>query len=308
MVSQCIPPALFVMWRTPHILGKTDAKKVPPTEISIHDLKLFHVYMRDAEASDHLTGDVCIFNDNSLAALWAGLRFRKTSREALAVVPRERYHGNFETSSPRKFDSPRSNPSKPVKDEETKILPPQPPPAADPAPAHARKPFVQNASITIPAAKWDIKKTTDQLLGIIAAERGWDASDMDLSTSFTEIGVDSIMSIAITTAAKTQLQMDLPVSCLIDHPTVSDLGKAIAALNYHDNVTKSATSNATEPEMTKAENLAKSPASRSKTDVDSDCIDENLDTDGVPLESSLDSESMPPATTYSELLSRVIIL
>jgi len=65
------------------------------------------------------------------------------------------------------------------------------------------------------------------LLRIIASETGFDIKDMDPSTAFSDIGVDSLMSIAIISAAQRQLGLELPASFFIDHPTIQDLGQEV---------------------------------------------------------------------------------
>lgn len=73
------------------------------------------------------------------------------------------------------------------------------------------------------------------LLKLVASESGYDITDMGPSTLFSDMGVDSLMSIAILSAAKHEMNLELPAAFFIDHPAVSDVrrnfGKVIKTAN-----------------------------------------------------------------------------
>ncbi|EFQ28363.1 beta-ketoacyl synthase domain-containing protein [Colletotrichum graminicola M1.001] len=79
----------------------------------------------------------------------------------------------------------------------------------------------------------------DILLSVIAKESGLDPSEIGMDTSLADIGVDSLMSIAIIGAVKEQTGTELPASLLADCATVSQVVRTIASDNsqeYHSNV------------------------------------------------------------------------
>ncbi|KAI3557779.1 beta-ketoacyl synthase domain-containing protein [Colletotrichum abscissum] len=64
------------------------------------------------------------------------------------------------------------------------------------------------------------------ILESISRETGTDSAQLTDDTATADVGVDSIMAIEITAAVKKQTGIDLPVSTLIDYPTIGDLRKA----------------------------------------------------------------------------------
>ncbi|KAJ0338887.1 hypothetical protein COL922a_005082 [Colletotrichum nupharicola] len=71
----------------------------------------------------------------------------------------------------------------------------------------------------------------DILLSVIAKESGLDPSEIGMDTSLADIGVDSLMSIAIIGAVKEQTGTELPASLLADCATVSQVVRTIASDN-----------------------------------------------------------------------------
>ena len=67
----------------------------------------------------------------------------------------------------------------------------------------------------------------DILLSIVAHEVGIDLAEIQRSTPFAEIGVDSLMTISILDAFKTQLGMNLPAMFFQENPTVADVQRTL---------------------------------------------------------------------------------
>lgn len=67
----------------------------------------------------------------------------------------------------------------------------------------------------------------DFFISAVAAETGIDPDEIEPSTLFTDLGVESLMSIAVLSAVKEQTGRMLPASFLNDHPTVADVRKAL---------------------------------------------------------------------------------
>ncbi|KAL9598139.1 MAG: hypothetical protein Q9219_004695 [cf. Caloplaca sp. 3 TL-2023] len=84
------------------------------------------------------------------------------------------------------------------------------------------------------------------LLSIIAHEVGIDRTEMLPSMTLAEIGVDSLLTISILDAFKTQAGKSLPATFLQDHPRVLDVERALQA-----------------PTVTKSPNVTSPPASSS---------------------------------------------
>ena len=67
------------------------------------------------------------------------------------------------------------------------------------------------------------------LMSIIAREVGIEESEIQLSTPFAEIGVDSLLTISILDALKQEIGMNLSANFFHDHPTFADVQKALGA-------------------------------------------------------------------------------
>lgn len=60
-------------------------------------------------------------------------------------------------------------------------------------------------------------------LGIVAEEIGLSASELEPSSDFVELGVDSLLSLTATSRLREELELDVPSSLFVDCPTVKDL-------------------------------------------------------------------------------------
>jgi iron transport multicopper oxidase len=65
------------------------------------------------------------------------------------------------------------------------------------------------------------------LMSIIASEVGIEESEIQLSTPFAEIGVDSLLTISILDAYKTEIGINLSANFFHENPTFSDVQKAL---------------------------------------------------------------------------------
>lgn len=77
-----------------------------------------------------------------------------------------------------------------------------------------------------PSAK-DDSDVAGIFISAVATEAGLDASEIEPSTLFTDLGVDSLMSIAILGVFKDQTGMMLPASFFNDHPSAAKVRKAL---------------------------------------------------------------------------------
>lgn len=74
----------------------------------------------------------------------------------------------------------------------------------------------------------DSIRMADVFTTAVASETGTDPSELEGSTLFADLGVDSLMSIAILSAVKEKTGLMLPASLFTDYPTVAQLRKALA--------------------------------------------------------------------------------
>lgn len=67
----------------------------------------------------------------------------------------------------------------------------------------------------------------DVFISLVAAETGVDLAEMEPSTRFSDLGVESLMSIAVLSAVKDRTGAMLPASFFNDYPTVADVRKEL---------------------------------------------------------------------------------
>lgn len=91
------------------------------------------------------------------------------------------------------------------------------------------------------------------LLAVVASETGYSVEDMKPSVSFVDIGVDSLLSIAIVAAVKRMIGIELPGSFFQEHPTVADVTSQFTADEVSDSVS---TTQSPSPSTPKDDGLA----------------------------------------------------
>lgn len=75
----------------------------------------------------------------------------------------------------------------------------------------------------------EMNDVADVFISSVAAELGIDPAEMEPSTRFSDLGVESLMSIAILSAVNDRTGTMLPTSFFIDYPTVADATKELGS-------------------------------------------------------------------------------
>lgn len=65
--------------------------------------------------------------------------------------------------------------------------------------------------------------TMDRILSIIGEEVGLSKSDLTPETEFSEVGIDSLLSLTMTSRFQEELDLDLPSSVFVENPTIGAL-------------------------------------------------------------------------------------
>lgn len=78
-----------------------------------------------------------------------------------------------------------------------------------------------------------------QALGIVAEEIGLAPSELAPSNAFADLGVDSLLTLTITSRLREELDIDVPASLFVDYPTVKELTTFLGATTGGDVVTSS---------------------------------------------------------------------
>ncbi|KAL6718616.1 hypothetical protein ACLMJK_002850 [Lecanora helva] len=174
----------------------------------LSDSEEYECYVTIQDSPDNtnvLMGDAYVFNGDELVVLCAGMCFQRMHKIILATIL-------------GKNVTPTQSHSKPTAPQHQ---------LEKPAVALIQAGNARNSKI--PAKQEGERKSgeADRLLSIILSESGFSADDVDLSTPFSDMGVDSLMSVTIISAAKKELGMDLPASFFMNNPTVKDMRQAL---------------------------------------------------------------------------------
>lgn len=154
-----------------------------------------------------MAGDVYVFEDNEIIAVIGGVKFQAIPRTLLnKLLPPA--NGYIPPSAPRK---------------ESKKLAPKP--------EKARK-VVQESAPPKPRSTTKIRSNSaiDTFMSIIADELGMETSELLDESEFSDIGVDSLMSLSVTGRIREELDMDVPTSLFTDNATIGEAKAALLAL------------------------------------------------------------------------------
>lgn len=152
-----------------------------------------YVRMRETDKKNIVSGDVYCLEGSRVIALFEGVKFMRIPRRILdQVLPRS-----------------HSSTSRPVVDgliQQTHQTPMQV--ASE---VHVSSPIPKPVSIV------------SQSLTIIAQECGLDESELADPNSFNDLGVDSLMQLAITSRMREEIEIEVSSNLFMDYPTVADL-------------------------------------------------------------------------------------
>ena len=191
----------------------------------LSDTKAYTTYvaMQPADKPGIVTGDIFVFEDDKLVALCGGLYFHKMTKKVLRII-----FGQGGQASAKKTSQAKT--AAPIKQqpEAVDIEPSSQDSLPDSDERSAYDSFGSGAIESSPPSSVDNDNELDVaevLLAIITTETGFEAADMEPSTKFADMGLDSLMSIAISTAAKREIDLELPPSYFTDNATVGDIRK-----------------------------------------------------------------------------------
>jgi naphtho-gamma-pyrone polyketide synthase len=172
-----------------------------------------------------MAGDVYVFEGDDMVALVGGVKFQAISRAVLnkLLPPINGVTGpqKVPRDGKRKMET-APIPTKPSPKKLAAQAPPQPfysapLPATPPGPVHAAS-----------------SPESGAFLSIIAEELGMELSELADTAAFSDIGVDSLMSLTITGRMREDLDLDVPTSLFTDHATIGAAKAAIFALKDND--------------------------------------------------------------------------
>lgn len=191
----------------------------------LSDTKTYTTYvaMQPSDKPNVVSGDVFVLEGDRLVALCGGLYFHKMTKKVLRIIFGQGGQSPTKKTAQTKTAAPVKQQSQAVVAETSEQ---KPLPDSDKSSA-----YDSSGSGTIGSSppssvdNDDEPDVAEALLAIIAAESGFDAGDMESSTEFADMGLDSLMSIAIISAAKRDMDLELPATFFTDNATVGDIRK-----------------------------------------------------------------------------------
>lgn len=201
-----------------------------------------YVSMQETGQHGMLTGDCFVFDGDTLVLATMGIKFQKLPRVVLNSI----LGGAGPTSKPtaktqQGQTKPNARPNQPMKSpmsikttEQASAKPRQVTSGRSQSPNSSSE-SGEERNISTPITPFADANTEviDSLLSLIATESGCDVNDINDDTVFSDIGLDSLMSITISAALRKDIGIELPGTFFVDHPTV---GEAKAALGIETDV------------------------------------------------------------------------
>ena len=159
--------------------------------------------IQDEDNKGICSAQVFVFQDQRLAAVCTNISYQKMTKRVLGVVM-----GKVGLSA--------------------KSSPPEHPTGSKPSTSPVGS-SVGHASVAKKSkSDGNASQIAQNLLAAVASETGYSIDDMQPSDSFADMGVDSLMSIAIVSAVKRTNDVELPATFFQEHPTVADVTNKFA--------------------------------------------------------------------------------
>ncbi|KAL9064298.1 MAG: hypothetical protein Q9161_008967 [Pseudevernia consocians] len=193
----------------------------------LSDTKTYTAYvaMQPSEKPNVVVGDVYVFDGNNLMALCGGLFFHKTTKKFLRMVFGQDGPAPARNTVQSKTAAPIEKPSRAISAETSKIVSFSDSDANSVYDSSGSGPDASSPPSSVDND--DEPDVAEALLAIIAAQCGYELVDMEPSTEFVDMGLDSLMSIAITTAAKQEMDLELPATFFTDNIKIADIRKEL---------------------------------------------------------------------------------
>lgn len=179
-----------------------------------------YVCMQPMDKKGIFVGDVYVFEEDKLVCVCAGVFFQEMTKRVLKTIFGKISLGGSQGTRDLSNDAPvKARSGGRVSETHGKDQ------SLSSKTSHTSEsaPGLTTSSSQTSLDDQDDPSIADSLLAIVASECGVDMKDMESSTVFSDLGLDSLMSIAIISAVKGRMDVDLPATFFNDHTTVSDV-------------------------------------------------------------------------------------
>lgn len=162
----------------------------------------------------------------------------------------------------------------------------------------------ENRSVSVGQGKQPASSSgiMDRILAIVGDEVGISPSELTTETEFSEVGIDSLLSLTMTSRFQEELDLDLPSSVFVENPTVGALKRLILGEEGDGSGTNPS---AQSPDDALVE-VDSSSSEDSQSDIDSATdsasshtppLSSIATTPGVPTKWSMEVDSHPPTAS-----------
>lgn len=159
-----------------------------------------YIRMQNIKGTKVMSGDVYVFDGDRIIGMTGDLKFQAIPRKVLNIMlpPRGAAAALMGTAASTKpAPAKAATPTKASKSKETKI--------------------VTKTNI----AKVNVKlSVTSEIFNILAAEVGVSHDELADNIAFTDLGVDSLMSLTVSGRIREDLELDISSNAFVDYPTI----------------------------------------------------------------------------------------
>ena len=192
-----------------------------------------YVYMEESADCESLVGHCYVFDGDRLVQVLKGIKFHKMKRSMLemSLAAAAHHPSQHEAKQPQKKPKMKLerelNPGKldsklQLLGPELRNMSPEPELLSD-----SRSSSSELAELT--PEEPSTPDTIKTLFSIIASECGCGVEDMSDETLLTELGLDSLMAVAVLNTVKQDTGLDLEMSFFLHHPTAGQARQALLA-------------------------------------------------------------------------------
>jgi naphtho-gamma-pyrone polyketide synthase len=223
-----------------------------------------YVRMVEIQGTNLISGDVYCLDNSQVIALFGGVTFMRIPRTVLdQVLPRSQL---------------RSTMAHAIHGEELQITKDQQP-----------KPngLLSSATSNSVAGKRSVHSFSivSQVLAIVAEECGVDQNELANPNSFADLGVDSLMQLAISSRMREEMELEVASSLFLSYPTVGALKEYLDQLEPQNTLSAPASSSASELNSPFDDGLGSPTTSLPSLDAD----DLTMRSLGIPDKEKIDS-------------------
>ena len=243
-------------------------------------------------------GDVYLFDESELVALCTGIKFQRMTKAVFGIISGKDAIKTSQKPGVKSNTTPPKHKLPPVRNESQKQWLPRKPieivttfdksSSDDSSRSSSSRSATSPSSPSTSVDERNELDMADLLLKAVASETGYDLNDMEPATLFSDMGVDSLMSIAIIAAFRKETNNELPASFFGNYPTVADVRLELGSTAKSAETSKP-------PETVSA---ARQEVSASTTGAPNVA---DLLLHAVATETGFDAEEMEPCTLFTDM-------